>query len=41
MWDAMAENFANAKPETMEQPVIIAVSSCRVSKFIGIALSLQ
>ena len=38
MWDKMAENFENAELETLEQPVIIAVSSCRVTKFRGILL---
>nr|GEW61078.1 hypothetical protein [Tanacetum cinerariifolium] len=33
LWDEMAEHFGQAKLETMEQPVIIAVSSCRVSKY--------
>lgn len=38
MWDKMAENFEDAELETLEQPVIIAVSSCRVTKFRGILL---
>nr|GEV91677.1 DNA helicase [Tanacetum cinerariifolium] len=33
LWDEMAEHFGQAKLETMEQPVIIAVSSCCVSKY--------
>nr|GEV65924.1 hypothetical protein [Tanacetum cinerariifolium] len=33
LWDEMAEHFGQAKLEIMEQPVIIAVSSCRVSKY--------
>nr|GEV59843.1 helitron helicase-like domain-containing protein [Tanacetum cinerariifolium] len=35
LWDEMAEHFGQAKLETMEHPVIIAVSSCRVSKYRG------
>ncbi|GJY40370.1 DNA helicase [Tanacetum coccineum] len=33
LWDEMAEHFGQADLEKMEQPVIIAVSSCRVSKY--------
>ncbi|GJZ36947.1 replication protein A 70 kDa DNA-binding subunit [Tanacetum coccineum] len=33
MWDEMAENFVRSLLETMEQPVIITVSSCRMSKY--------
>ena len=36
MWDEMAEKFEDAELETLEQPIIIAVCSCRVSKFRGI-----
>ena len=35
MWDRMAEIFGEADLRTMEQPVIIAVNSCRVSKNRG------
>nr|GEW80510.1 nucleic acid-binding, OB-fold protein [Tanacetum cinerariifolium] len=35
LWDEMAEHFGQADFQKMEQPVIIAVSSCRVSKFRG------
>ena len=38
MWDKMAENFEDAELETLEQPVIIAVTSCRVTKFRGILI---
>ncbi|GJT86490.1 nucleic acid-binding, OB-fold protein [Tanacetum coccineum] len=33
LWDEMAEHFAQADIEKMEQPVMISVSSCRVSKY--------
>ncbi|GJX66387.1 DNA helicase [Tanacetum coccineum] len=33
LWDEMEEHFEKADREKMEQPVIIAVSSCRVSKY--------
>ncbi|GJW48837.1 nucleic acid-binding, OB-fold protein [Tanacetum coccineum] len=33
MWDEMAENFNKSILDTLEQPVIVAVSSCRVSKY--------
>ncbi|GJX46209.1 DNA helicase [Tanacetum coccineum] len=33
LWDKMAEHFEQADLEKMEQPVIIAVNSCRVSKY--------
>ena len=39
MWDDMAESFENANTDAMEQPVIIAVSSCRVTRFRGIELA--
>ncbi|GJZ37393.1 DNA helicase, partial [Tanacetum coccineum] len=32
MWDEMAESFNKSILDTLEPPVIIAVSSCRVSK---------
>ncbi|GKC49577.1 DNA helicase [Tanacetum coccineum] len=32
LWDEMAEHFGQSYLEKMDQPVIIAVSSCRVSK---------
>ncbi|GKC51360.1 nucleic acid-binding, OB-fold protein [Tanacetum coccineum] len=35
LWDEMAEHFAQADIEKMEQPVMISVSSCRVSKYKG------
>ena len=38
MWDDMAKTFEDADFETMDKPVIIAVSSCRVTKFRGIQL---
>nr|GFA79418.1 replication protein A 70 kDa DNA-binding subunit [Tanacetum cinerariifolium] len=38
LWDEMAEHFAQADLEKMEQPVIISVSSCRVSKYRGKSL---
>ena len=37
MWDKMAERFGDVDLRTMEQLVIIAVKSCRVSKNRGIA----
>ncbi|GJX47152.1 DNA helicase [Tanacetum coccineum] len=33
LWDEMAEHFEQADLQNMEQPIIIAVSSCRVSKY--------
>nr|GEX23812.1 nucleic acid-binding, OB-fold protein [Tanacetum cinerariifolium] len=33
LWDEMAAHLEQANFEQMEQPVIIAVSSCRVSKY--------
>nr|GEU72572.1 DNA helicase [Tanacetum cinerariifolium] len=33
LWDEMEEHFEKADREKMEQPVITAVSSCRVSKY--------
>ncbi|GJW03857.1 nucleic acid-binding, OB-fold protein [Tanacetum coccineum] len=33
MWDEMARQFKKSEIERLERPVIIAVSSCRVSKF--------
>ncbi|GJW08077.1 nucleic acid-binding, OB-fold protein [Tanacetum coccineum] len=33
LWDEMAEHFGQATLEKMDHPVIIAVSSCRVSKY--------
>ncbi|GKA99883.1 nucleic acid-binding, OB-fold protein [Tanacetum coccineum] len=33
LWDQMAEHCAQADLEKMEQPVIIAVSFCRISKY--------
>ncbi|GKA42124.1 nucleic acid-binding, OB-fold protein [Tanacetum coccineum] len=33
LWDEMAEHFGLADFQKMQQPVIIAVSSCRVSKY--------
>ena len=38
MWNEMADEFEKADLDAMEQPIIIAVSSCRVSKFRGDAL---
>ena len=38
MWDDMAKTFEDADFETMDKPVIIAVSSCKVTKFRGIQL---
>lgn len=38
MWNEMADEFEKADLDTMEQPIIIAVSSCRVSKYIGTTL---
>ena len=35
MWNEMADEFEKADLDAMEQPIIIAVSSCRVSKFRG------
>ncbi|GKC35783.1 zinc finger, CCHC-type containing protein [Tanacetum coccineum] len=35
MWDEMAKHFDQADIQNMEQPVIIAVSSCRVSMYIA------
>ena len=35
MWNEMADEFEKADLDTMEQPIIIAVSSCRVSKYRG------
>ena len=36
MWDEMARRFEDAKLDMMHQPIIIAVSSYRVSKYRGI-----
>ena len=36
MWDQMAEDFEKHRLEAMEQPVIIAINSCRVERFRGI-----
>ncbi|GJS55386.1 dynamin-related protein 3A-like protein [Tanacetum coccineum] len=33
IWDEMAESFNKSILDTLEQPVIVAVSSCRVSKY--------
>ena len=38
MRDDMAERFEDAGLETLQQPIIIAVSSCRVTKYRGITL---
>ena len=38
MWDQMAEDFEKRRPEALEQPVIVAVSSCRVTRFRGISM---
>ncbi|GKB28260.1 DNA helicase, partial [Tanacetum coccineum] len=35
LWDEMANHFGEADIHSMEQPVIIAISSCRVSKYTG------
>nr|GEY00268.1 hypothetical protein [Tanacetum cinerariifolium] len=35
IWDEMAEHFGQAEFQKMQQPVIIAMSSCRVSKYRG------
>ncbi|GJV28187.1 DNA helicase [Tanacetum coccineum] len=35
LWNEMAEHFGQADFEKMDQPVIITVSSCRVSKYRG------
>ena len=35
MWNEMADEFEKADLDAMEQPIIIAVSSCRVSKYRG------
>nr|GEU38630.1 reverse transcriptase domain-containing protein [Tanacetum cinerariifolium] len=36
LWDEMAKHFDQADIKSMEQPIIIAVSSCWVSKYKGI-----
>jgi hypothetical protein len=41
MWDQMAEDFEKHRLEAMEQPVIIAINSCRVERFRGICLKLH
>ncbi|GKF15494.1 nucleic acid-binding, OB-fold protein [Tanacetum coccineum] len=33
IWDEMAESFNKSILDTLEQPMIVAVSSCRVSKY--------
>ena len=38
MWDEMARRFEDAKLDTMQQPIIIEVSSWQVSKYRGIYL---
>lgn len=35
MWDEMARRFKDAKLDTMQQPIIIEVSSWQVSKYRG------
>lgn len=32
LWDALADNFEKQAIDALERPIIIAVSSCRVSK---------
>ncbi|GJU83002.1 DNA helicase [Tanacetum coccineum] len=39
LWDEMAEHFGEADLASMKQPVIIAISSCRVSKHTDYQLS--
>ncbi|GJR77269.1 reverse transcriptase domain-containing protein [Tanacetum coccineum] len=39
LWDEMAKHFEQADIKNMEQPVITAVSSCRVSKYRDYQLS--
>ena len=39
MWDEMTRKFGEANLESMQQPVIIVVSSCRVTKYRGIKLT--
>ncbi|GKA47726.1 DNA helicase [Tanacetum coccineum] len=38
LWDEMANHFGKADIHSMEQPVIIAISSCRVSKYTETSL---
>ncbi|KAJ9559006.1 hypothetical protein OSB04_013620 [Centaurea solstitialis] len=39
MWDQMASNFDENIFETMPQPIILAISSCRVTRFKELQLS--
>ncbi|GJY72845.1 DNA helicase [Tanacetum coccineum] len=39
LWDEMARHFEQADLQNMEQPIIIAVSSCRVNKYRDFQLS--
>ena len=32
LWDALADNFEKQAIDTLERPIIIAISSCKVSK---------
>ncbi|PWA43981.1 nucleic acid-binding, OB-fold protein [Artemisia annua] len=41
LWDELADKFEKNEIETLEKPIIIAVSSCRVSKFQNRDLQLQ
>ncbi|GKC51945.1 nucleic acid-binding, OB-fold protein [Tanacetum coccineum] len=39
LWDEMANHFGEADIASMEQPMIITISSCRVSKYTDYQLS--